>query len=49
MKEILELHLDRPTLINKITKNHPDYEETDQDIVSKLTKEVNEYFTTCVY
>ena len=46
MKKILESYLGRLIIIKKIAKNHPNYEETDQSVASKLAKEVNEYFIT---
>jgi len=43
------LYLGSLIIIEKITKNHPNFNEIDQVVVNKLTKEVDEHFITHAY
>ena len=43
LKKILDFYLGRLVLIEKIIKNHSDYDEIDQVTINKLTEEVNKY------
>ena len=48
-KQILDSYLGSLIMIKKIIKNYPDFDKTDQVVVNKLTEEVDEHFTTCIY